>query len=139
MAAVTLGGTNVHATGGIMLDVVSGFWNPAETRGVDTDVPTLAGRIARNRVPVRRAIVLDGTVTGTSASDFASKMATLFALCDPTTPNTLAVDSAYLGASKSITVRYVNSIVDYTKRGDGNGPTFASVNIEFESITPDWS
>lgn len=134
---LTLGSTNIRDRTGIFFDLVKGFFEPPEVRGVDTDIPGLAGRISRNRVPVRRTITLDGYVTGSDAADWATNTAALMALLDPTSPATLTVANSYLGTtgSHATTVRFLNAA--------GGPPMYGvqyqSWSIELESIDPDWS
>jgi hypothetical protein len=63
---LTVGGTDVQQNPiGIFLEIVRGLSETAEVRGVDTLVPGLAGRIARNRLGDTRRLLLEGLVAGT--------------------------------------------------------------------------
>lgn len=123
---------------GIFLDLVSGYSEPAVPRGEDTIIPSIAGRVARDRVADYRRIILEGYVIGTSASDFRSKTDTLMSVMDPTdNPATLTVKSGYLGVSgdKTILARVVNMVGGPPVKG----PRFQTWSIELESVAPDWS
>lgn len=137
MADLTLGGTDLRDRTGIFLDLVSGYFEPADVRGSDTVIPALAGRVERNRVKDTRRVVLSGYVTGSSASDWNANVTALMALCDPTALAVLTVNSPYLGASgsSSLNVRFVNAIGGEPMYG----VLYQSWSLEFESIDPDWS
>ena len=85
MAELTYDGQDIRQAAartsgsGIFFDLVAGYSEPANVRGVDTIIPGLAGRTARDRVRDTRRIVLEGYVVGTSASDWRSKTDTLMA------------------------------------------------------------
>lgn len=135
---LNLGGTNIRTTGGTFFDLVKGYFEPPEVRGVDTDIPGTDGRISRNRKYVRRVITLEGYIKGSSASDWRSKTAAFFALCDPKTPVTLTVDNGYLGTTggaHATTVRFLNAVGGPPMLG----PTFQTWSIELETIVPTWS
>lgn len=144
---LTLGGTSIRVAAaraaigvgtGIFLDLVSGYAEPATARGEDTIIPSIAGRVIRDRVKDYRRIVLEGYVIGTSASDWRSKTDALMALLSGTyaSGSNLVIANAYLGtsSSKTIAVRCVNVMP---------GPIFAQLfqtwSIELESVAPDWS
>lgn len=141
---LTLGGTSIRVAAaktsgsGIFLDLVSGYAEPAQTRGEDSVVPSIAGRVIRDRVKDYRRIVLEGFVAGTSASDWRSKTDSLMGLLSGTyaSGSNLVIANAYLGtgSTKTIKVRMVNII---------GGPIFAerfqTWSIELESVAPDWS
>lgn len=122
---------------GIFLDLVSGYSEPATVRGEDTIVPSIAGRVVRDRVKDVRRIVLEGYVIGTSASDWRSKTDTLMSVMDPSdNPATLTVKSGYLGvgSDKTISARVVNIMP-----GPITGSYFQTWSIELESVDPDWA
>lgn len=134
---LNLGGTNIRTRGGIFFDLVKGYFEPPEVRGVDTDIPGTAGRVSRNRVAVRRTITLDGYVEGSTPSDWRTKTETLFGELDPTSPQTLTVANGYLGTtgSHAVTVRFLNAVQGLPI----NGPRFQTWSIELECIDPGWT
>lgn len=142
MAELTYDGQDIRQAAartsgsGIFFDLVAGYSEPANVRGVDTIIPALAGRTARNRVRDTRRIVLEGYVVGTSASDWRSKTDTLMGVMDSLTEENLVIADSYLGVSgtKTIATRVVNLV---------GGPIvamrFQTWSIEMESVAPDWS
>lgn len=139
MAALTINGTDVHDLTGIYLNLISGFFEPAEVRGSDSVVTGTNGRIPRDRVKDVRRIVLVGQVMGTSIADWATNTQTLMGLLHPIDACTIAINDSYLGvgSGQSIECRAVNVVP---------GPIVIGVphqtwSIEFEAVTndTDWS
>ena len=83
---LTVGGTDVQVIDGIFLQIVRGLNESPEVRGIDTIVPGLAGRIARNRKADRLVIELRGHVMGAGTAAVAAETAGGFA-------TTLAADT----------------------------------------------
>lgn len=142
MATLTFGGQDIRTRGDIFLDLVKGYWDPADVRGKDDDIPAATGRTVRNRVRSVRYISLSGWVDGTSASDFNANMAALFAVMVPDdAPGALVIGDGYLGTTGTPTInaRFLNAVIDYRQKGDGTGSVHATVDIEMESVDPDWT
>lgn len=143
MADLTFAGQDIRqaaartSQSGIFFDLVAGYFEPAAVRGVDTIIPAAAGRIFRDRVSDSRRIALSGYVIGTTASDWRSKMQTLFSVMDPTAdPANLVIGDNYLGTTGSPTIaaRFVNAV-----GGEIVAGRFQTWSIELEAVTPDWS
>lgn len=135
---LAFGSLDLRDSTGIFLDIVRGFYEPAETRGEDVTIPSRVGRAPMNRMNHKRTILMVGRVTGTDAADFLSNMLSLQAACDAGVIDTLTVDDGYLGTGSTaytIEARYLNmSVSDLQK-----GPVYATVSCEFESVVPDWT
>jgi hypothetical protein len=129
---------DARSTGsGIFFDIVAGFFEPSSTRGGDTVIPGLAGRVSRNRVKDVRRILLEGFVIGTSASDWATNTAALMAVMDPSLDaEDLVLDDDYLGVTGTGTIaaRVVNVV-----GGPIVAARFQTWSIELESVAPDWA
>ena len=153
MADLTFGGTDIkvstaRTTGGIYLDVVSGFDGVAEARGVDITIPGRPGRTPLSRVKHRRLIELRGYVNGdpTQATlalrqqSYRTHIATLQGLMDPDdAAKSLVVTTPYLGlpsGTKTISARYLDAIWDVVVAG-----FFCRVSIQLEAVgnPPDWA
>jgi FlaG/FlaF family flagellin (archaellin) len=136
MADLTIDAQDVRTRGAIFLDLVSGYFEPSNVRGVDTVIPASDGRVVRNRVVDDRTIRLEGYVQGSSASNWNSNTAALFTALDPTSTHTLTIGTGYLGVAspKTITVRFVNAV-----GGQIVAQTYQPWNIELESVDPEWA
>lgn len=91
-------------TGGIWLDIESGYFEPAEVRGDDDVVPEAAGMAVGPRIRHRRIITLAGHVRGYGATPDARSMdwyehtQQLMAVMQlHSAPGLLEVDGDYLG------------------------------------------
>lgn len=125
----------------VFLEIIKGLNDLPSVRGTDVVVPGLTGRIVRNRVADKRDIVLSGFVRGvggspTESSDRAAfrvvmdEMRTLF---DPTlTPGDL-IATLENGSTARIAARTLNLIED------NQLPTLSKINVELESVAPNWS
>lgn len=137
MSLLTLGGTDIHDRSGIFLDLVRGFNEPAALRGVDSVIPTLAGRIPRNRAPDTRTVTLEGYVTGSDAADWQANVAALMALLT-TDESDLVIADGYLGTTGTLTLPVRCLSVPM-----GGSPMYAVMyqtwSIELTSVTPDWA
>lgn len=148
---LTLDSTNLRPTDGSMnLDVISGFWEPANARGEDDVIPEASGRDAGVWTADTRTIRLHGHVKGIGSTlvarqqSFNTTMATLMGKLDTTaSPAALVVSGPYMGlatspstATKSINVRCVNVVV-----GPITGLYYATIDAELVSIDspPDWT
>lgn len=153
MSDLTFGGTDIkvstaRTTGGIYLDVVSGFDGVAEARGTDIVIPGRPGLTPLSRVKHRRLIELRGYVNGdpTAATlalrqqSYRTHIATLQTLFDSDdAAKSLVVTTPYLGlaaGSKTISARYLNTIPDVVVAG-----YFCRFSIELEAVgnPPDWA
>lgn len=142
---LTYRGTDIQDTDGIFLEIVRGIGEVVEVRGVDLVVPAAAGRIVRNRVGDRLSIVLEGFVrgvgiaSGTDTSeaadraDFAANRAIFRTLFDPTLAPGALVAVLEDGSSQTIDARTLNVLYD------PQVPSYQRVNVELESVDPDWS
>jgi hypothetical protein len=129
--------TNIRTAHGIFLDLVSGYFEPAEVRGIDVVVPGASGRTVQSRVKDKRTIMLTGYVEGSDAADWESKTTTLMTAMDRSAaPPTLTVANSYLGTTGSHTIaaRCVNLVPGPIIAG-----RFQRWSIELESVAPDWS
>jgi len=142
---MTYRGTDVQ-TVNIFLDIIRGFAEPADVRGIDTIIPGKHGRTERARKKDRRTILLEGWVSGTGASlvlkqqSWRTSTDALMALMDRTLASgSLVVTNPYMGlpaGSKTISAKCVNLIP---------GPIVSMFHqkwsIELEAIgnPPDWA
>jgi hypothetical protein len=131
---------DVQDIDGIFLEIVRGGpGEVAEVRGVDHLIPGLTGMRAGNRKLNRRVIELRGFVRGDGATEAAQRddywdnRIILAGWFDPTVTGALL---ATLPAGNQFTIqaRTLPPILF-----DQRAPSFASVGIQLESITPDWS
>lgn len=140
---LTVDSVDVQDVDGIFLEVKRGIGEVPEVRGVDLIVPAYAGRIVRNRVADRLPIILEGWVRGVGTAsgasgededraDFATNRAALRVLFDPTADPVLLEATLEDGTTQSINARTLNIVYDQVV------PSFARVNIEMESVDPDW-
>lgn len=137
---LTFAGTDIQKSDfGIFLEIVSGLHDGLSVRGVDTIIPGLEGRVARNRVADRRIIQLAGYVSGTGTGlttqrstfrDNAQAVEALFSLTAAP-----AVLSATLEDS---TVMEINARTIEIHFGQVWGSVVQRVEIDLESVTPDW-
>ena len=134
---LTFGGTDIQQDPfGIFLEIVHGLNEVPSVRGVDTIVPGLAGRIARNRVTDVLLIELQGLVAGLGTDeaaqreDFRDLVATFRALFDPTVIAAL-VATLEDGGTSTIAARTLNIIWEQIV------PSMARVNIQLEAVS-DW-
>jgi hypothetical protein len=153
MSDLTFGGTDIkvaaaRTTGGIYLDIVSGYDDVAEARGTDIVIPGRPGLTPLSRVKHRRLIELRGYVNGdpTTATlalrqqSYRTHVATLQGLIDSDdAAKSLVVTTPYLGlpsGSKTISARYVNAIWDVVVAG-----YFCRVSVQLEAVgnPPDWA
>jgi hypothetical protein len=128
---------------GIFLEIYRGLIEPLEVRGIDLIVPSASGQVVRNRVGHRLAIGLRGWIRGvdTSApineagdrSDFATNRAAFRVLFDPALDPGALVATLEDGSSLTIDARTLNVIPDQVV------PTLVYVDVELESIDPDWT
>lgn len=153
MADLTFNSTDIkvstaRTTGGIYLDIVSGYDGVAEARGTDIVIPGRSGRTPLSRVKDRRLIELRGYVNGdpTAATlalrqqSYRTHVATLQGLIDSDdAAKSLVVTAPYLGltsGSKTISARYLNSVWDVVVAG-----FFCRVSVQLEAVgnPPDWA
>lgn len=143
VVGLTYRGTDIQDTDGIFLEIYRGLVEPVEVRGVDLIVPSRAGQIVRNRVGHRKSIGLRGWIRGVDTtnpidesgdrSDFATNRAAFNTLFDTTLDPGALVATLEDGSSKTIDARTLNVIPDEVV------PTFVRVDIELESVDPDWT
>ncbi len=123
---------------GIFLEITRGLYEGPEVRGTDTVVPSLTGRIARNRVADRWVIELQGYVAGTGSTEhlqrnhFLDLADTIRALFDPTALPATLVAYTQDGGTRTIQARTLPTIV-----WDQIVPAMAKVNIQLEAVE-DW-
>ena len=139
--SLTYGGTDlVRADLSVVFRITRGLYEPPAVRGKDRIVPSLAGRIARNRVNDVLDIQLFGFVQAAGADTAAQQAAfvtlwrELYTLFDPKVTRAL-VASFPGGASQSIQAR-TESIVwpedpDFAQR--------VGVSVAMEAIAPAWT
>lgn len=124
---------------GIFLEIIHGLNESPSVRGVDTVIPSMIGRVARNRKADTWRIELHGYVAGigdTEAAqreDFRDLVATLKTLFDPTADPVALVATLEDGGTMTIMARALptplwNQIV----------PSIAEVSYELEAVE-DWT
>lgn len=161
---LTYRGTDIQEPAfGIFLEIVRGLQEVPTVRGTDVIVPGRAGRILGTRVSDVLKIELEGIVTGAGVgigvsawiadgwtdpglhgptigssddaagerSSYRAKAKALRALFDPTISGPL-VASLEDGTTKTINARTLNTIWDQPI------PILARVNVQLESVDPDW-
>jgi len=143
VVGLTYRGTDIQDTDGIFLEIYRGLIEPVEVRGVDLIVPSRSGQIVRNRKGHRLGIGLRGWIRGVDASapideagdrsDFATNRAAFRTLFDPTLDPGALVATLEDGSSRTIDARTLNVIPDQVV------PTFVRVDVELESVDPDWT
>lgn len=136
--ALTYKGNDLqHADFGIFLEIVEGLESTADHRGVDTTVPSLPGQIEGNRLPHRRAILLEGIVKGSGLdprADLRDNLQLLSTWFDPATPGDL-VATVEDGDVYTIRAR-TEPPSPMTKRVN---PSMVAVSIQLISVAPDWT
>ena len=143
VVGLTFRGSDIQLVDSIYLEIYRGLVEPVEVRGIDLIVPSAAGQSIRNRVGHRLGIGLRGWIRGvdTSApideagdrSDFATNRAAFRVLFDPTLAPGALVATLEDGSSQTIDARTLNVIPDQVV------PTLVYVDVELESIDPDWA
>lgn len=140
VVGLTYRGTDIQDVDGIYLEIYRGLIEPVEVRGQDLIVPAYSGQIVRNRLGHRKGIGLRGWIRGVGATDedddradFATNRATFNTLFDTTLEPGALVASLEDGSSKTIDARTLNVIPDVQV------PTLVYVDIELESVDPDWT
>jgi hypothetical protein len=124
---------------GIFLELVRGLNEPPRVRGVDTVVPGLAGRIARNRTGDGFILELHGYVAGLGTSGYAQgaswrdQVNTFRVLFDPTQDPVGVVATLEDGSTATCSARTLPTVV-WVQRA----PTCAEVSVEMESLDTDW-
>lgn len=138
--ALTVNGTDVQQDPmGIFLELVRGLNEPPRVRGVDTIVPGLAGRIARNRVSDGFTLELRGFVAGNGddeaeqRADFRVLVNAFRALFDPTADPVEVVATLEDGSTATCTARALPTAV-----WDQVMPALARASVEMESLDADW-
>jgi hypothetical protein len=136
---LTYRGTDIQDPDGIFLELLRGLRERGEVRGTDRVVPNAAGQVPYNRVAHRRVIHLRGWVVGTGAtdaarkSDFVANAAAYDALFDPTLDPGELVATLEDGSTATIDARTLPGDI-----WDHAGPVAAIVDVELESVDPDW-
>lgn len=143
VVGLTYRGTDIQDLDGIFLEIVRGLVEPVEVRGVDLVVPSSAGQIVRSRVGHRLSIGLRGWIRGVDTtnpinesgdrSDFATNRAAFRALFDPTLDPGQLVATLEDSSVQSIAARTLNVLTEIV------APTFVRVDVELESVDPDWT
>lgn len=143
---LTYKGTSLQ-TEKVYFDLHSGYWEPADVRGVDNVAPGIPGRYRRNRVKDHRIIELRGWIRGHGSTaserqlDWAATTTAILALFDPTgAAGTLAVVSPYLGlpaGSKSISAYPLNAVGGAVE----SEMTYQLWSLQLEAVgnPPDWA
>jgi hypothetical protein len=130
----------------ITLDLVEGFWEAPQVRGIDVILVGKTGRYVPPiaRVADKRVIRLSGWVLGLgdtqqdrweSLDETMTDLNTAFA---GTSANTLTVTAPYMGVasgSRSLTARTMNTVI-----GQINSMAMCRVDIELECVDspPEW-
>lgn len=139
---VTYDGTDLQQSDlGLFLEIVTGLWEGPEVRGQDVVVPSLAGRIPRNRVGDYRRIELRGHVQGQGAdtdarrTDYVGKLDILVDLFDPTRDPAALVATMPDGTQRTIDCRPLPSLAIVP----GAYMEWSGVSVVLESVDPNWS
>jgi hypothetical protein len=139
MALMTLDSLDIKeaALTGIQMDLVRGYFEPPSVRGADLVIPGADYRVVRDRRKDARILLLEGYVTGTSASDWRTNVEALMAKCTGLAAINLVIADGYLGTTgtHTIAVRCLPPPV-------GGPPLYAvkyqTWSIEFLALA-DWS
>jgi hypothetical protein len=136
--------TDVQDIDGTFLWIVRGLWDLPRVRGVDLVIPSASGRAPRNREKDTLTIILEGYVRGTGEGvdqaeseelqriDFQANAEALRTLMDNTLdPGPLVATLTDL-STRTIDARGINILWDEV------APSFSRVNVELESIAPEW-
>lgn len=129
--------------GEVRMDIrlVKGLDEGPRTRGVDTTIPALAGRIRRNRVADGRMIELEGFVSGVGANhaarlaDMRTIKNALRTILDPTLdPGELEV----LLEDGSVATIQATAMPEEPEWGPDGIETYQTLSIELEAVDDDW-
>lgn len=124
----------------LFLEVVKGVNEGPRVRGVDTVVPGLGGRIARNRISDGFVVGLQGYVSGVGTGEdqqrkrFADRRAEIRALFDPTADPANLVATLEDGTTLTCAARTLPSML-----WDQIVPSMARLSLELESLDADWT
>lgn len=124
---------------GIFLELVRGLSETPRVRGVDTIVPSLAGRVVRNRVADGFVVELRGYISGTGVdeaaqrAEFRSLVTGLRTLFDPTRDPADLIATLEDGSTATCSARPLPTMV-YDQRV----PAMAVLSVELESVDADW-
>ena len=129
-----------RSDGKLLFRITRGINEVPEVRGVDTVVPSLNGRIPRDRRLDRLVVEATGLVIGAGATealqrtDFRALMETLRDLMNPVQdPYDIAV-TVEDGTTRTITARPQNLVA-----GDDDLPSYREVSLQWESVdAADW-
>lgn len=139
---LTFGGVDLQRVDlSVHLVVISGLYELPMVRGTDRIVPHRTGRTFRSRVADTRKIMLEGYVTGQGDTDaevlddFAELMLLMGSTFDPTADPAALAGTLPNGRTISILARAVPPmLIDEVARSRA-----ARLNIELESVVPDWT
>lgn len=130
----------------ICIDLISGFWIPAEVRGKDWVVPRLDGQIEGNRRKDKLILPLAGFIRGsgsTSAArreDFLTNVTTAMAVLDPSLASgTLTLSQGYLGLGTGAEATIQARVRDAAPGKMQSGQAFQLWTFELEALTPEWT
>lgn len=136
---LTFDGTDIQEDPiGLFLEIVRGLNEPMTVRGTDTIVPSLTGRIARNRKGDRLLIELRGLVIGNGAThalqkaDFAAQRQIVRALFDTKADPAPLVATLEDATTATINARTLNVV--WIQGGDFD----AEISVELEAVE-DWT
>jgi hypothetical protein len=127
----------------IVMRCTYGLDTSYQVRGADTVIPSLAGRVARNRVRDIRRVVLEGFVAGTGANDAAmlddfrdacEELRTLFSPVAST--GTLVINLE--DGVRTATLASVRTLPEEPEWGPDDIPGFRTLAVELEAVGADW-
>lgn len=138
---LTFGGADLQrADLSIHLDIVSGLNDGKRVRGTDTVIPSMRGRVARNRIADGRDIILAGWLQGTGSSE-ANRLASyqnlrdeVEAIFDPEDAPATLVGQAQDGTWREIDCRTVSIVWDPAVI---NG--VGQLSISLDAAEADWT
>lgn len=141
---VTFRGVQLSGTWGC-LDIVKGFHEPADARGVDRVAPGQPGRYAGNREADLRKILIEGFIRGLGSTAAERRIAwheatmAIMDIMDPSLdPGELVVTDEYgLEGTWTINARCSDSMGSEIER-KVDGP-WQEWSFRLESVDPDWT
>lgn len=138
---LTANSTDLTSTDGrLLFRLTRGLDEVPEVRGEDTIIPSLAGRVARNRVLDRLVLEAEGYVMGAGTTeaeqraDLRDLVDALRTLMDPTQAPYEIEATLEDGSTRTIQARPVNIVW-----GDDDIPSLRTASLQWESVDPVWA
>ncbi len=138
---LTANSTDLTSTDGrLLFRITRGLNELPEVRGEDTIIPSLSGRVPRNRVNDRLIIEAEGYVMGSGVTeslqraDLRDLIDILRALMDPTQAPYAIEATVEDGSTRTIQARPVNIVW-----GPDDIPSYRTASLQWESVAPVWT